>query len=148
MRSFCWGFVCLWLALAGGCSVVIGPCPGERPMDDAVMDEIDAVSKLTFDNARLDGFKNIAERPCLPAEAQVYLVKKTMNSLVFENAKMDVLLALIKNPYFLAEGKKAVLKCLDGFTFDSSRQTILEALNRRGSVPSGGPAGEIVIPPQ
>lgn len=142
----CQGFVYLSVLLCGGCSIVTHPCPGDLPYDSAVTEEIDAVSKLTFDNAKKDGFENIAKRPHLPPEAQAYLVEKTMKTLTFENSKLEVLLALIKNPDFLAEGKKAVLSHLDEFTFDSSKQKILNAINRKGPVPSGHRNERILIP--
>ena len=47
------------------------------------------------------------------------------------------MLTLIANPDFLAEGKRAILDNLNRLSFDNAKERVLEALNRRGYVPSG-----------
>jgi hypothetical protein len=120
-----------------GC-VVVSESP-RRPQwsdDQTVIAEIDAASRLMFDDARAGALMDIASRRHLSARAQVHLVRTAMDSLMFDNAKQKVMLALIDNPYFVNEGKKAVLEQVDEFMFDSSRQSILHALSRRGTLPS------------
>ena len=68
---------------------------------------------------------------------QVYLVDRSLAELSFESSKQSVMMTLINNPCFLAEGKRAIIDNLDAFSFESSKQSILNALNRRGPVPSG-----------
>jgi len=130
----------------GGCSITIGtgggPSGGRRGpsrpsrYEDVTISEIDAVSQLSFDSGKLEAYRSIASRPKLSASAQVYLVQKSLDDLSFESSKQAVIMALINNPDFLAEGKQAILDNLDVFSFDSDKQSILKALNRRGPVPS------------
>ncbi len=132
------------LLVSAGCSVTVGTgggsrrgdWPAERVADTATLTEIDAAAGLTFDSDKEKVFIGIASRPYLSAEAQVYLVKKATRSLTFDDAKRDVLLALVNNPYFLAEGKQAVLENLNALTFDSGKRRVMDAINRRGHVPS------------
>jgi hypothetical protein len=126
------------LCLAG-CNVVVGPGQGPSqpwPEDETTLAEIDAAADLMFDDAKSKAFSDIAARPYLSAAAQVRLVEKAMDSLMFDSGKQQVMLALIKNSWFVREGKTAVLEHLDEFMFDSAKQTILQALNRRGNIPS------------
>lgn len=145
MRILSFGAAILWIVLvSAGCSITVGTGGGhggggrpvERGPDTTTLMEIDAAADLSFDSGREKAFIGIASRPELSATAQVYLVKKAMGSLSFDDAKRDVLLALVNNPYFLAEGKQAVLDHLDALVFDSGKQQVLEAINRRGRVPS------------
>lgn len=146
MRILSFGAVVLLLVLvSSGCSITVGTGGGgghgggrpvERPADTATLAEIDAAAGLSFDNGKEKAFTGIASRPYLSAAAQVYLVEKAMRSLSFDDSKRNVLLALVNNPYFLAEGKQAVLENLNALSFDSGKQKVLEAINRRGHVPS------------
>jgi hypothetical protein len=102
----------------------------------SVMAEIDAAAGLTFDDARVRALSAIASREHLSARSQVYLVKKSMKSLSFDDAKRDVLLSLINNPYFVHEGKMTILGNLDGLMFDSGKQQVLAAIDARGVVPT------------
>lgn len=104
--------------------------------DQTVMAEIDAASEMMFDDAKAGALADIALRPHLSARAQVHLVSTAMSSLMFDNAKQKVMLVLIDNPYFVSEGKKAVLEHVDEFMFDSARQSVLQALSRRGTLPT------------
>lgn len=130
-------FFTLPLICMAGC-VVVGsqPVPQPLPEDKTVIAEIDAAGALMFDDAKARAFSDIATRSFLSADAQVHLVNRAMDSLMFDNAKQQVLLKLIDNPYFVQEGKKAVLDHLDEFMFDSARQAILQAISRRGRIPS------------
>ena len=130
------------LIFLGGCSVTIGTGGGrrgpERPCHhgDVTISEIDAVSQLSFESGKFNAYRNIASRPKLSAPAQVYLVQKSLDELSFESSNNAVIMTLIDNPDFLAEGKQAIFDNLDAFSFDSSKQSILSALDRRGHVPS------------
>lgn len=119
-----------------GCIVV--ESPGDRPVsgDRATISEINAAGRLTFDDAKARTLGDIASRPYLSAAAQVHLAKTAARSLVFDDSKQQVLLKLVNNPYFVAEGKQAVLDNLNKLVFDSSREAILQAISRRGSLPS------------
>ncbi len=99
---------------------------------DDTMVEIDAVGKLSFENGRLEGYKKIAEREDLSANAQAYLVEAVYKKLSFENSKEDVLLALINNPSFCSAGKRAILDDLDKLAFENTKQRILNAITERG----------------
>lgn len=134
----------LWIALLlsvclSGCVTVSETPRRSQPLwsnDQTVIAEIDAASNLMFDDAKTRALTDIAARRQLSARAQVYLVRTAMGSLMFDNAKQRVMLVLIDNPYFVREGKKAVLDHVDEFMFDSTRQSILQALSRRGTLPS------------
>jgi len=137
--------------LSGGCSVTIGTGPGpdrpprrSYPDADVTLSEIDAVSQLSFDSGKLAAYQDIAARPHLSAAAQVYLVQRALDELSFESSRLSVVQTLIKNPDFLAEGKQAILDNLDAFSFDSSKQSVLTSLNRRGYVPSGRQARDMI----
>jgi len=135
--------VCLILMCAialSGCIVTVdsdGGHPYPHPHDDTTLAEIDAVSHLSFESGKLNGYQDIASRPQLSADAQVYLVQRSLENLSFETSKQSVVMTLIENPGFVAEAKRAILENLDAFSFESSKQSILSALNKRGPVPSG-----------
>lgn len=118
-------FVCL-----GGCNVVGSGGAGGAPRDKTIA-KIDAIDKLKFERDKRQGYKKIAERAGISPVAQVYLVKTVFDKLTFENAKEEVLLALIKNPSFCDSGEQAVLESLDKLAFESSKQKILKALSER-----------------
>lgn len=107
------------------------PRPSRREADDVTVREIDAVSKLSFDNNRRDGYRNIAARDELSDRAQVRLVDAIFKHLSFENMKVDVLLTLIENPCFSPAAKGAILDRLDRLEFENHRTQILQTLNRR-----------------
>ncbi len=102
-----------------------------RGTTDVTIREIDAVAKLSFENNRAESYKNIAQRDRLSDRAQVHLVEAVFKRLSFENMKVDVLLALIKNPCFSPAAKGAILDRLDRLSFENHRATILQAMNRR-----------------
>ncbi len=120
-----------------GCIVIhteeerVPPRPSATEPGDVTIREIDAVGKLSFDNDRQAGYKNIAERDGLSDRAQVHLVDAAFRHLSFENAKVDVLLTLIKNPCFGPAGKGAILERLDRLSFENHKTQILEAISQR-----------------
>lgn len=144
------------LAVAGffltGCSVTVGGGGGhggwERGnQNDAVtLKEIDAAAEMMMENSREESLKNIAARPNLSADAQVRLVHVALNELMMENSRKSVILTLIDNPYFISDGKMAILENMGGLMMESSRRDVMEALNRRGHVPSGREIEVIVEP--
>lgn len=133
-----------------GCSVTIGGGPRHwegLPQDDQVtMTEIDAAADLMMESSRESTLKNIAARPNLSARSQEHLVSVALNELMMESSRESVILTLIKNPYFVSEGKMAILEHMDAFMMESTRRNVMEALNRRGYVPSGKEV-EILVEP-
>ena len=128
--------VCFWGCVSGSGS---GDDVWQTPAYDnsaSTIAEIDAVVDLKFDDARQRAFSNIACRPHISGRTQVYLVKQSMKSLRFDDSKRTVLLALVNNPYFVQEGKMAILDHLDALQFDSAKQQVLEAINARGLIPT------------
>ena len=97
----------------------------------ATIAEIDAVGKLHSDSGKYEGFKAIAGREPLRAEAQVHLVKPVFSSLYSESDAEDVLVALIENQSFSCAAKLAILRRLDSLSSESSKMTILKAINER-----------------
>ena len=99
--------------------------------DDATIREIDAVGRLAFDHDRKSGYERIARRQGLGGEAQVYLVKAVFRHLSFENAKVDVLLTLVRNPSFTSAAETELLDRLDRLAFESDKRRILDAVSAR-----------------
>lgn len=100
------------------------------PADETIA-EIDAVSKLSFDSDRKQGYKRIAERAELSADAQVYLVEAVFEKLSFDNAKEEVILTLIENPSFCSAAERAILERLDRLAFEDNKKKILKAISER-----------------
>jgi hypothetical protein len=125
----------LWLA---GCTVVVHeeqrhprkPDVVHAP-PDSVIQEIDAVGKLTFEPHKRDAYMRIAKRPDLHDEAQEHLVNAVFDNLSFEPWKRDVLLAIISNPNLGPAGRQAILSQLDRLSFEPYKRDILEAISRR-----------------
>jgi len=150
-----------WIALlvvataASGCVVSIGghdreehpPRRSETPKpspvivvpgnteDSATIAEIDAISKLNFDQPRQDGFRAVATRSGLSPGVQVHLVNTTVRSLNFDAAKVEVLVALVQNPSFSVSAKEAIFKQLDHLSFDASKSTVMSAIQERSKTP-------------
>ena len=120
----------------GGCVVVVNeearepqdssPLPTERTVA-----EIDAVSQLSFESDRKQGYKRIAQRRGLSADAQVHLVETVLSKLAFDNGKEEVLLALIENAVFCDAAEQAILENLNKLAFENSKKKILEAISQR-----------------
>lgn len=138
------------LLVLPGCSVTVGG--GGRDWDhmpsrDAVvMAEIDAAANLMLESNREKTLKNIAIRPQLAPQAQVYLVQVALEELMLESSRKSVILALINNPSFVAEAKMEILENLDELMLESSRQEVMDRLNRRGHVPSASEMEAIASP--
>ena len=102
-----------------------------RVPSDVVIQEIDAVGKLSFEPHRRDAYMRIAKRPDLHDEAQVQLVSAVFDHLSFEPMKRDVLMAIISNPCFGPAGRQTILSQLDRLDFEPTKTEILEAISRR-----------------
>ena len=123
-------------ACLAGCLVIVDEetrGPKDRPPEptERTIAEIDAVSKLTFDSDKREGYKRIAARAGISPDAQVYLVEATFAKLVFDNAKEDVLLTLIGNRSFSEAAEQTILENLDRLPFDNSKQKVLRAISER-----------------
>lgn len=134
----------LAVALLAGCgstNVIVVAHPPAHPPDDSrvvyvdddvTIKEIDAASALTFSASRADHLKRIAKRPNLGPRAQVRLVDAAFANHDFDSHVTAVVRTLIDNPVFCAPAKQRVLDRLDELTFDSSRQSLLRAMDKRG----------------
>lgn len=133
-----------------GCSITIGGGGGGRTHDtraDAVtLTEIDTAVDLMLESDRERALKNIAARPQLSANAQVYLVDVALDELMMESSRRSVVKTMINNPGFVQEAKMRILEKMDAFMLESSRRDVMDQLNRRGHVPSGREV-EILIEP-
>lgn len=119
-----------------GCLVIHTEDEPCRPVvvvepDDATIREIDAVGRLTFDHDRKSGYDRIARRQGLGDGAQVYLIEAVFKHLSFENAKVDVLLTLVRNPSFNSAAEAALLDRLDRLAFENDKRKILDAVSAR-----------------
>jgi len=137
MRKECllWAWALMVLA-APGCIVIHseteeGPPPRSREVGppSTAIQEIDAVAKLSFDNDRAERYEQIARREGLSERAQIHLIEASLQHLSFENAKVDVLLALTENPSFTPAAKTAMLEHLDRLAFENDKRKILDALD-------------------
>jgi hypothetical protein len=122
----------VWL---NGCIVIHTeeePC---RPVvvepGNATIREIDAVSRLSFDHDRKEGFERIARRDGLADGAQVYLIEAVFEHLAFSNAQVSVLLTLVDNPSFGPAAEAALLDRLDRLAFEHDKRKILDAIDAR-----------------
>jgi len=112
----------------GGCNVAGGGGAGGAKRDKTIT-RIDAIDKLKFERDKRQAYKKIAGRDGISPDAQVYLIETVFHKLTFENAKEEVLLALIRNPSFCSAGEKAILENLDRLVFESCKLKILKALS-------------------
>jgi hypothetical protein len=102
--------------------------------DSVTFAEIDAATKLTFENSRVEALVPIAGRTSLSAASQVYLVNATFKHLSFENNKVTVLNALVANKAFCNPAKQTMLTNLDKLSFDNNRAAVLASINQRGEL--------------
>jgi hypothetical protein len=140
-----------WI-LASGCVVSIGgnekthqrqEVPKPSPVvvvaanteDSATLAEIDAITKLAFDNGKRDGFMAVASRGGISPGVQVHLVNTALRSLSFDAAKVEVLVQLTQNPTFSPAAKEAILRQIDLLAFESSKTTVLNAIQERAKTP-------------
>ncbi len=128
----------LVLALVGlpGCIVVCTDEvksyePSVVEPEDVAIREIDAVGKLAFEDDRQHGYRQIARRASLADGAQVYLIEAVFKRLAFEDAKVDVLLTLVRNPAFSVAAEAALLDRLDRLAFEDNRRKVLDAIDKR-----------------
>jgi hypothetical protein len=126
----------LAVACASGCVIVdtekTGVCLSScAEPADVTNSEIDAVSKLSLEDNRRDGYKRIAERRCLCPDVQTHLVEAVFQNLSLEDSKVDVLMALIHNRCFSSPAKAAILQHLDQLSLEDSRRDILDAIGSR-----------------
>lgn len=105
--------------------------PAAYEPKDTTIHEIDAVSKLSFDNDRQVAYKRIAQRAGLSDTAQVHLVEAVFRRLSFEEAKVDVLLTLVKNSSFSPAAEAAILDRLSHLSFENDRSRVLDAISKR-----------------
>jgi hypothetical protein len=121
---------------ANGCIVIntekTGSCWSTTvEPEDVTIREIDAVGKLDLQENRREGYKRIAERQSLSAGAQTHLIEAVFDKLDLEEAKRDVLIALVQNPCFHSSAKAALLDRLDGLALEDHRREILSAMSKR-----------------
>ena len=107
--------------------VVVASDPG----DQATLAEINAAAGLTFENARTDALRTIAQRSSLTPACQVQLANQAFKRLDMDNDKVGVLVTLIHNPAFSPPAKQTIMAQLNKLSFDKDRQTILQAVNER-----------------
>ncbi|MHC4299927.1 MAG: hypothetical protein ACYS7Y_21830 [Planctomycetota bacterium] len=96
-----------------GCSVLVDDQTAE--LSDATIAEIDAVGELSFDSEKKQRYERIAAREGLPVLAQVHLVEAVLENLAYDSVKAE----------------RAILERIDGLAFESSRQSVLEAISDR-----------------
>jgi hypothetical protein len=99
--------------------------------EDVTIREIDAVGKLSLEDNRHEAYKRIAHRHGLSTGAQVHLVEVVFEHLSFEDAKVDVLLTLVRNRCFRSEAKGALLDRLGGLALEDNRREILDAMSKK-----------------
>lgn len=92
--------------------------------------EINAVSNLRSDSAKLEGFKAIAGRKDLQKEAQAYMVHPVTKKVFSSLAKEEILITLINNPNFAIEAKKEILFNLNKLE-EVNKINVLRAINKR-----------------
>lgn len=125
-----------------GCVVAIGSgshsSPAPQPTivvtdsaEAATVAEIDAASRLNFDNARAHALTQIAERGALPVPVQVHLINVAYRCLDFENNKVFVLDKMIARPDFCDATRQAIVSQLNKLGLDHNRQFILQRINER-----------------
>jgi hypothetical protein len=124
----------LVMACANGCIVIdtekVAVCGStQAEPEEVTIREIDAVGKLSVEENRQTAYKRIAERRCLCAGAQTHLVEAAFQNLESEDARFDVLLALVRNRCFSASAKAALLERLDGLDTEDHRREILDAMS-------------------
>jgi len=137
MRNGLWlvGLVAA-LVCIGGCALIItdeskrpDDVRREYPTADETIYEIDAVSRLSFDSDRHQGYKRIATRVGLSDAAQAYLAGAVFDSLSFDSAKEDVLVTLIGNPAFGFAAEGVILQRLDELSFEGTKRKILKMIS-------------------
>jgi len=113
-------------------TVVVMPANSE---DAATLAEIDAATKLSFDDGKVQTLRNVAARPSLTPPAQVHLINTVLRTLSFDASKVNVLLVLIENPAFSPAAKEAIFRQLERLQFDATRTQVMAAIQKRSATP-------------
>lgn len=126
----------LAVVLVQGCIVIHSeeevPCgPKTVGVEESTIREIDAVTKLAFENDRKQGYLRIARREGLSDTAQVHLIEAAMKHLDFENGKVEVLMAMVARSDFSAAAEAAVLDRVSHLAFEHNKRRVLEAISDR-----------------
>lgn len=139
------------IGLTAGCVVSIGgkhetpppapaptmpPGPPPTAAETATIAEIDAATRLSFDNQRLEALSRIARRPDLGTAPLTHLVHAAYRSLSFDNQKVELLKLIVANPGFNDATRHAIVSQLQRLSFDNQRQEILAAIDRRLQAPA------------
>ena len=139
LLALAWAAVALW---AQGCIVICADaedwepcCPQVDGPDGVTIREIDAVKDLAFDNDRAEAYERIARREGLSEQAQIHLIEACLRHLSFENAKVEVLLALTENPGFTPAARAALLDRLDRLAFEQDKRRILARVMQEEAEP-------------
>lgn len=135
--------------LLSGCVVSIGggtrsrdevPKPPPPPVvvpsntdDAAVMAEIDAATKLSFEAGKLSALKNVASRSGITPPVQVHLVNVGLRTFGFEASKVDLLMTLIANPALAPVARESILRQIDRLDFEASRNQVIQAIQQRSA---------------
>lgn len=143
--------ICSGLGLAGislgltGCVISIGshrvppppfqPAPAAVVVTDAAeaatLAEINAAAQLNMESSRAQSLTQLASRPGLSVPLQVHLVNTTYRNMNMESSKVALLSVLIDRPDFGDATRQAIVSQLQSLNMDSSRQNILQQINRR-----------------
>ena len=116
--------------------VVVVPGHPFTSEDSIAIAEIDAAFSLNFENDRVGRLSAIARRTNLSPTVQTYLATRTLRNISFDNNKVEIVMMLIRNPAFCNAAKQEILANLKRVSFDGNKQTILDALESRGTLPS------------
>lgn len=112
------------------------PKPG-RPLPAEIQTtiaDIDAVGNDSSLWTKQKNYKKIASRNNLSEECQHHLTHALLDNLLSETAKEDVLITLINNPSFMPSTEKIIIKRLDNFITQSSKQRILSVISVSGNM--------------
>lgn len=125
--------------LASGCLIINGgkKCSPSEIIgcdQDPIIEEINAVGKLSMSSDREKFYTQIAKRDPLCQSGQVALVKAAYRNLHMSNSKVDLMLTLIDNPSFCPAAKSAILNDLNKLHMESDKVKILDAMAKRGTL--------------
>lgn len=139
------GLALVLTSLAPGCVVLdfskdqsrhrppAAPLPLVPESDAAVVSEIRAASRLNYESSRLEALNGLATRPGLSPTAQVHLASAILGSLTYESSRVEAATRLINNPATTDEALRFITDHLQAFTFESSRVSVLAAIQARRS---------------
>jgi len=104
----------------------------QNEMEKVQFSEIDDAAGKGFDKDKVKSFVVVAKQTDLTPNAQVYLVYKTSKAIDFDENRIPVLRALIRNPGFCEAAKKSIKKHLGEFMFEEARSQLRQELDQRG----------------